>query len=227
MDDIDYAKYIIKKYIPFKNNGCRDKFISRYNKSNDNKESRVIQLVNIIINLSKNNNNTIIAEPVDKVILKKETKPINDKDDKLKKEINKLKKENDKLIKQNELLTNNMKQYDEDWINNEKQEQKERDKFRNEINNLENDIKQSNNIIDKYKTQIQNIKNAGLTKVLTNDDDITIPPNKPKTLTYKDFINNGLSVLDGDYSDDDEEEYEYSCSESDDEIQDELDKDLN
>ncbi len=223
MEDIDYAKYIIKKYIHFENNGSRNQFIYRY--TNSNKDSRITELVNIIINLSKNNS-TIIAEPVDKVILKKETKPINDKYDKLKKENDKLKRENNKLIKQNELLTNNKKQYDEDWNKRDIEHQKEIDKFRNVIYGLENDIKQLNYNIEKYKTQIQNIKNAGLTKVLTTKDDITIPPNKPKTLTYKDFINKDLSIFDDDYSDDGEE-YDYELSESDDELSDDPDDELN
>ena len=188
----------------------------------NNKEHIPTQIAYLYVN-SIMNNNTIIAEPVDKVILKKETKPKDDKlkneNDKLKKEINKLKKEKDKYKKQNEMLIEDKKQYDEDWNKRDIEHQKERDKSRNEIYDLENDIKQLKYIIEKYKTQIQNIKDAGLTKVLTTDDDIRIPPNKPKIITYKDVINNGISILDGDYTDDDEE--------YDDELSDDPDDELN
>jgi len=190
----------------------------------NNKEHIPTQLAYLYVN-SIMNNNTIIAEPVDKVIFKKETKPVNDKYDKLKKENNKLKKENDKLKRDNAVLTNDKKQYDEDWNKRDIEQQKEIDKFRSKINNLENDIKQLKDTIEKYNTQIQNIKNAGLTKVLTTDDDIMIKPGTKKILTYKDFINNGLSILDDD--DYDEVDGDFDPYELSDDPDDELNEGLN
>jgi len=187
MDDIDYAKYIIKKYIPFKNNGCRDKFISRYNKSNDNKESRVIQLVNIIINLSKNNQ-TIIAEPVVNKVVEKPTKPkVDNKQIKqLKEEIKGLKKQIIEIEeKNNEIFEESIEKNNQiiDLTEKVKDHKKYEDIKTKEINRL-------NKIIDtlpyEYKKKFK----------------------KPSTLTIGGFDN-------------------YSISDSDDEIQNELDKDLN
>ena len=180
MDDIDYAKYIIKKYIPFKNNGCRDKFISRYNKSNDNKESRVIQLVNIIINLSKNNN-TIIAEPVVNKVVDKPTKPKVDtkKIKQLKEEINGLKEQLEKLQKGN--------------IDRQTEWRETKQNLTLKNNNL---LTRNEDLQNKVNDYEKKLKKYGWK-----------PPQK------------GFDVLAFDYS--------ISESESDDEIQNELDKDLN
>jgi chromosome segregation ATPase len=169
MDDIDYAKYIIKKYIPFKNNGCRDKFIYRYNNSND-KDSRTNQLVNIIINLSKNNN-TIIAEPVDKVIPKKETK-----DDK-NKEISKLKSEIKKLKELNKL-----------WENNYNQIGDKLEPLNDEIIELRKQVKDHKKYEDIKKDEINR-----LNKIID-----TLPKQYKKL--FKKPSNFGSSVLDYDYS---------------------------
>ena len=183
MDDVDYAKYIIKKYIPFKNTWIKEhKFISRYNKSNDNKESRVIQLVNIIINLSKNNN-TIIAEPVvNKVVEKVVEKPTKPKVDnkqikQLKQEITELKKQLQKIQKGN--------------IDRQTEWRETNDNLTLKNNNL---LTRNEDLQNKVNDYEEKLKKYGWK-----------PP-------QKDF---DILALD------------YSISESDDEIQNELDKDLN
>lgn len=178
MEDIDYAKYIIKKYIPFKNNGCRDKFISRYNKSNDNKESRVIQLVNIIINLTKNNQ-TIVAEPVVNRVVEKPTKPKVDT-----KQIKQLKEENKQLKEEIEQLKQQNLNRHSNWTEQNNELQKKNYILLNQKENLEYQVKEYEEKLKKYGWK---------------------PPKK-------DF-----NILD--------EEIEYS--DSDDEIQNELDRGLN
>ena len=183
MEDIDYAKYIIKKYIPFKNNGTRNQFIYRYTNP-DNKDSRVTQLINIIINLTKNNN-TIIAEPVvNKVVNKVVEKPTKPKVDT--KQIKQLKEENKQLKEQLQKLQKGN-------INRQTEWRETNEKLTLKNNNLLNRNEDLQKRVNDYE---ERLKKYGWK-----------PPQK------------GFDVLAFDYS--------ISESESDDEIQNELDRGLN
>lgn len=169
MGDNDYAKYVIKKYIPFKNNGCRDKFISRYNNSND-KDSRTNKLVDIIINLSKNNNtNTIVAEPVNKIV-DKPTKPkVDSKQNKqLKEQIKQLKEQliqsGEKEVKLIEELANE-KNKNIDLQEKVKEHKKYEDMKKNEINRLNKII---DTLPDEYKFKFIKPVKLGIACLDTN-----------------------------------------------------------
>jgi len=177
MEDIDYAKYIIKKYIPFKNNATRNQYIYRYTNL-DNKDSRVTQLINIIINLTKNNN-TIIAEPIVNRVVEKPTKPKVDT-----KQIKQLKEENKQLKEQLEQLKQQNLNRHSNWTEQNNELQKKNYILLNQKENLEYQVKEYEEKLKKYGWK---------------------PPKK-------DF-----NILD--------EEIEYS--DSDDEIQNELDRGLN
>ena len=147
MVDIDYAKYVIKKYIPFKNYESRKQFIKRYTHSND-KDSRINQLVDIIIDLSKNNNtNTIVAEPVKKIV-DKPTKPTKPKPDnkrisQLKQQIKQLQQEMEKSKQENINRFSN-------WTKKNNELEKKNNILSTQKENLEYQVKEYEELLRKY-----------------------------------------------------------------------------
>lgn len=109
-----------------------------------------------------------------------------------------LKEENESLKEQLQLKTNMYESLKSGNKHLKQQIKNSNKEYEQKIRNLQSDI-------DKYKKQINNIKTGGLTKLVTHDDDIRIPPGQDKLLTYKDFINKGIPVMDISDSDSDYE----------------------
>jgi len=156
MEDVDYCKYIIKKYIPFKNNESRNQFIYRYTNPNK-KDSRTNQFVDIIIDLSKNNNtNTIVAEPIVNRVVEKTTKPKpnNKQTSQLKQQIKQLKQEIEQLKQTKQKEIEQLKQQNVNrhskWTEQKNELEKKNNILSNQKENLEYRVKEYEELLKKY-----------------------------------------------------------------------------
>ncbi len=174
MEDINYAKYILNKYIEFPNTNAKNQFIERLRKNHINNQSNyAYQFTNALV----------IASMSSKIDNERETNLLD---------------ENKSLKEQLQLKTNMYESLKSGNKHLKQQIKNSNKEYEHKIRNLQSDI-------DKYKKQINNIKSSGLIKLVTHDDDIRIPPGQDKLLTYKDFINKGIPVMDISDSDSDYE----------------------
>lgn len=173
MEDINYAKYILNKYIEFPNNNAKAQFYNRLKGSI--KTNYVYQLTNALIIESKKDTGSLGKA--------------GDRDTTLLDENKSLKEENQSLKEELQLKTNMYESLKSGNKHLKQQIKNTNKQYQEKISNLQSDI-------DKYKKQINNIKTAGLIKLVTHDDDIRIPPGQDKLLTYKNFINEGIPIFD-------------------------------